>query len=62
MEDKKLFNLRVKDTSRITTFTEVELYESPKVTSYSDDEILSQLGPAQTGEGSFGGSLGAGIH
>ena len=40
-----------------TTY-QLPVYQVPRVISYTDEDILEQLGPAQTGGGSLGGGTG----
>lgn len=42
MEKKKLFNPKTSNEAK-----ELPTYEVPKVVSYTDEEILELLGPAQ---------------
>jgi hypothetical protein len=61
VESKTLNNNSwTKRTSPATEHTEamVEYYERPQILTYSDEVILNQLGPAQTGGQSGTGERG----
>lgn len=53
MEDKKLFN---KENEVMEN--DMPTYEVPTVTTYTDEEILEELGPAQAIQYDFDSSVG----